>query len=143
MKIIKAHGQWVAHTKGFDPISRPSTIPFEEEEEAKKDVPQVLSPPYYSTPSSSIDNFTFIKDHYNLLNGLINSLTSSIKGLGRQLHQLQVQQAAIQAQKDAIQAWQTEMQASKIPSSRTSTTTFLYHYLQRLRLTLDFFILKI
>lgn len=29
MKIVKSHGQWVAHTKGFDPSSGPSTLSFE------------------------------------------------------------------------------------------------------------------
>lgn len=36
MKIFKTQGQWVAYTRGFDPALGLSTLPFEDEEEAKK-----------------------------------------------------------------------------------------------------------
>lgn len=43
MKITKEYGQWVAHTKGFNPTSGPSTLPFEEEEETE-DAPKSPAP---------------------------------------------------------------------------------------------------
>ncbi|KAL2542572.1 hypothetical protein Adt_03550 [Abeliophyllum distichum] len=70
--------------------SRPSMLPFEggevmgNDEQEKEDVTPA-NPTHDMTrssfPSSSSSNFTFSKDHYDLLNGWINSLTSTIYGL--------------------------------------------------------------
>ncbi|KAL2475802.1 Uncharacterized protein Adt_36538 [Abeliophyllum distichum] len=78
MKIFKEDGQWVAKTKGFDDESGPSTLPFEGEE---LDVDEDEPPPRLRSqwPSSSSSGFT--NDHFNLLNGRIDSLTSSVEGL--------------------------------------------------------------
>lgn len=64
MKIRKDHGQWVAHTKGFDPTSGPSTLAFEKEaKEETEDEPKApaLAPapapaPTSYIPSSSISH---------------------------------------------------------------------------------------
>ncbi|KAL2541826.1 berberine bridge enzyme-like 13 [Abeliophyllum distichum] len=81
MKFFKEDGQWVAKTKGFDYESGPSTLPFESGEEMDADE-DAHSPRLRShRPSSSIFGFTFTEDHYNLLNGWINSLTSTVEGL--------------------------------------------------------------
>lgn len=117
MKIVKERGQWVARTKGFDPDSGPSTLPFEgddeEDEEAghghDEDIPLPPTPPHDfpgSRAPQTSDSFTFTEDHYNFLNRRIESLTSSINGLGGMLYQLQVQQNAIQAQQTVMHAQQ-------------------------------------
>ncbi|KAL2543355.1 Uncharacterized protein Adt_04333 [Abeliophyllum distichum] len=78
MKIFKEDGQWVAKIKGFDDESGPSTLPFKGEEiDVDEDVPPPR--PRSQHPSSSSSSFT--EDHFNLLNGRINSLTSSVEGL--------------------------------------------------------------
>ncbi|KAL2542466.1 Uncharacterized protein Adt_03444 [Abeliophyllum distichum] len=78
IKIFKEDGQWVAKTKDFDDESRPSTLPFEGEEiDVDEDEPQPR--PLSQRPSSSSSDFT--EDHFNLLNGRIDSLTSSVEGL--------------------------------------------------------------
>lgn len=46
MKIVRENGQCVAHTKGFDPNSSLSTLPFDgNEDDNDDDVPQVPNPP--------------------------------------------------------------------------------------------------
>ncbi|KAL2525720.1 Uncharacterized protein Adt_10774 [Abeliophyllum distichum] len=78
MKIFKEDGQWVAKTKGFDDESGPSTLPFEGKEvDVDEDEPPLR--PRSQRPSSS--SFGFTEDHFNLLNGRIDSLTSSVEGL--------------------------------------------------------------
>lgn len=99
----------MAHTKGFDPTSSPSTFPFDgNKDDNDDDAPQVPNP-LHNISSSSVppptSGSTFIEDHYNLINIHIDSLTSLVDSLGGILHQLQVQQASIQAQKGAIQAY--------------------------------------
>ncbi|CAA3029239.1 Hypothetical predicted protein [Olea europaea subsp. europaea] len=92
-----------------DPSKGPSTLPFErddgEEDDQADDTPLVPSPPH-DIPGSSApppsSSLTFTKDHYNLLNGRLDSLTSSVDGIGGMLHQLQVQQDTIQAQQAAM-----------------------------------------
>lgn len=45
MKIVEEHGQWVAHTKGFNPTSGPSTLPSKgHEDNDDNNVPHVLNP---------------------------------------------------------------------------------------------------
>ncbi|KAL2487452.1 Uncharacterized protein Adt_32208 [Abeliophyllum distichum] len=79
MKIIKKDGQWVAQSKGFDDESGPSTLPFEDGEEMDEDEDEPPPRPSSQRPSSFTSGFT--EDHFNLLNGWIDSLTSSIEGL--------------------------------------------------------------
>ncbi|KAL2498096.1 Uncharacterized protein Adt_23646 [Abeliophyllum distichum] len=89
IKIIKEQGKWVAKTKRFDTESGPSKLPSECDEamrdnnQDEEDTPPpspLRGIPRSSFPSSS-SNFTFSKDHYNLLNGRIDSLTSTIDSL--------------------------------------------------------------
>ncbi|KAL2531825.1 Uncharacterized protein Adt_05176 [Abeliophyllum distichum] len=79
MKIIKENGQWVAKSKGFDDESGPSTLPFEGGEDMDDDDDDPPPRPRSQRPSSSTSSF--IDDHFNLLNGRIDSLTSSVEGL--------------------------------------------------------------
>ncbi|KAL2491256.1 Uncharacterized protein Adt_26884 [Abeliophyllum distichum] len=79
MKIFKKDGQWVAKSKGFDDESSPSTLPFEGGEEMDEDEDEPPPRPRPQRPSSSSSGFT--EDHFNLLNGRIDSLTSSVEGL--------------------------------------------------------------
>ncbi|KAL2486961.1 hypothetical protein Adt_31717 [Abeliophyllum distichum] len=68
----------MAKSKGFDDESGPSTLPFKGEEiDVDEDEPPPR--PRSQRPSSSTSGFT--EDHFNLLNGWINSLTSSVEGL--------------------------------------------------------------
>ncbi|KAL2471889.1 Uncharacterized protein Adt_40025 [Abeliophyllum distichum] len=78
MKIIKEDGQWVAKSKGFDDELGPSTLPFEGGEEMDEDEDDLLPRLRSHRPSSSILGFTFTEDHFNLLNGRIDSLTSTV-----------------------------------------------------------------
>ncbi|KAL2486887.1 Uncharacterized protein Adt_31643 [Abeliophyllum distichum] len=97
MKIIKKW-QWVAKTKGFDAESGPSTLPFErgdamdEDDDDEDDAPPPSHPsdlPSSHMPSSFTSGFSFTKDHYNLLNGQIDSLTSTVDGLHNTVGSLQ------------------------------------------------------
>ncbi|KAL2471120.1 zf-RVT domain-containing protein [Abeliophyllum distichum] len=72
-------GQWVAKSKGLDDESGSSTLPFEGGEEMDEDEDEPPSRPRSQRPLSSISGFT--EDHFNLLNGRIDSLTSSVEGL--------------------------------------------------------------
>ncbi|KAL2486921.1 Uncharacterized protein Adt_31677 [Abeliophyllum distichum] len=72
-------GQWVAQSKEFDDESGSSTLPFEGGEEIDEDEVEPLPRPRSQRPSSSTSGFT--EDHFNLLNGQIDSLTSSVEGL--------------------------------------------------------------
>ncbi|KAL2512755.1 Uncharacterized protein Adt_18355 [Abeliophyllum distichum] len=81
MKIVKEDGKWVAKSKGFNDESGPSTLPFEGSEEMDEDEDDPLLRPSSHRPSSSTSGFTFTDDHFNLLNGCINSLTSTVEGL--------------------------------------------------------------
>ncbi|KAL2525892.1 Uncharacterized protein Adt_10946 [Abeliophyllum distichum] len=78
MKIFKEDGKWMAKTKGFDDESGPSTLLFEGEE-IYVDEDEPPPRPRSQQPSSSSSDFT--EDHFNLLNGRIDSLTSSVEGL--------------------------------------------------------------
>ncbi|KAL2465389.1 berberine bridge enzyme-like 13 [Abeliophyllum distichum] len=79
MKIFKDDGQWIAKSNGFDDESGPSTLPFEGDEEMDEDEDEPPPRPRSQRPSSSTSSFT--EDHFNLLNGRIDSLTSSMEGL--------------------------------------------------------------
>ncbi|KAL2461786.1 Uncharacterized protein Adt_45206 [Abeliophyllum distichum] len=78
MKIFKENGQWVAKSKRFDDESGPSTLPFEGEDmDADEEAPPPSPPrPRSHRPSSSTSDFN--EDHFNLLNGRIDSLTSTV-----------------------------------------------------------------
>ncbi|KAL2474409.1 Uncharacterized protein Adt_35145 [Abeliophyllum distichum] len=78
MKIFKEDGQWVAKSKGFDNELGPSTLPFEGGEEMDDDEDEPLPRPRSQRSSSSASGFN--EDHFNLLNGRIDSFTSSIEG---------------------------------------------------------------
>lgn len=77
----------MAHTKGFDPTSGSSTLHFDEDEnDDDDDMPHIPNLHHDISSSStplSIGGFTFTEDHYNLVNGHIDSLASSIDGLSR------------------------------------------------------------
>ncbi|KAL2517230.1 Uncharacterized protein Adt_13477 [Abeliophyllum distichum] len=79
MKIIKKDGQWVAQSKGFDDESGSSTLLLEGGEEIDEDEDEPSPRPSSQGSSSSTSSFT--KDHFNLLNGRIDSLTSLVEGL--------------------------------------------------------------
>ncbi|KAL2505359.1 Uncharacterized protein Adt_20980 [Abeliophyllum distichum] len=77
MKYFKEDGQWVVKSKEFDDESGPSTLPFEGGEEMDEDEDDPLPRPRSHQPSSSTYGFTFTEDHYNILNGRIDSLIST------------------------------------------------------------------
>ncbi|KAL2526636.1 Uncharacterized protein Adt_11690 [Abeliophyllum distichum] len=89
IKIVKEQGQWVAKAKEFDTESRSSMLHFEGDKamggnsQDEEDAPHLS--PHSDIPSSHIPSsssgFTFSKDHYNLLNGQIDSLTSTVDSL--------------------------------------------------------------
>ncbi|KAL2492051.1 Uncharacterized protein Adt_27679 [Abeliophyllum distichum] len=79
MKIFKEDGQWIAKSKGFDDESGPSTLPFEGGEEMDEDEDEPPPRPRSNRPTSSTSGFTFTEDHYNLLNGRIDSLASMVE----------------------------------------------------------------
>ncbi|KAL2512572.1 Uncharacterized protein Adt_18172 [Abeliophyllum distichum] len=74
MKIFKDDGQWVAKSKEFDDESGPSTLPFEGGEEMDEDEDVPPQDPRSQRSSSSTSGFT--EDHFNILNGRIDSPTS-------------------------------------------------------------------
>lgn len=97
MKIVKEHGQWVAHTNGFDPTSSPFTLSFEEEvevePESEPNVLEVLTPafdfPGSNTPHLSRGRSTFTEELYNLIHGRIDSHTSTVNSIGSLLLHIQ------------------------------------------------------
>ncbi|KAL2526619.1 Uncharacterized protein Adt_11673 [Abeliophyllum distichum] len=89
MKIFKEDGQWIVKSKGFDNESSPSMFPFKGGEEMDEDEDAPLPRPRSHRSSSSTSSFTFTKDHYNLLNGWIDSLTSTVEGLHHTVGNLQ------------------------------------------------------
>ncbi|KAL2526127.1 berberine bridge enzyme-like 13 [Abeliophyllum distichum] len=89
MRIFKEDGQWVEKTKGFNDELGPSTLPLESGEEMDADEDAPLPRPRSQRPSSSTFSFTFTEDHYNLLNGQIDSLTSMVVGLHHTVRNLQ------------------------------------------------------
>ncbi|KAL2474456.1 Uncharacterized protein Adt_35192 [Abeliophyllum distichum] len=97
IKIIKKDGQWVAQSKGFDDESGPSTLPFESGEEMDEDEDEPPPRPSSQRPSSSSSDFTFTEDHYNLLNGRIDSLNSTVESMQSLLHQVIASQQALHA----------------------------------------------
>ncbi|KAL2462106.1 Uncharacterized protein Adt_45526 [Abeliophyllum distichum] len=105
IEILKENKQWVAKSKGFDHESGPSTLPFEGEDiHDDEDAPPPSPPrPRSHRPSSSTSGFTFTEDHYNLLNGPINSLTSTVDGLQHAVSDLQNTAATIQTTVDGLQ----------------------------------------
>lgn len=105
----KKHGQWVVHTKGFDPASGPSTLPFEEEEEIK-DEPEVPTSAFdisdSCAPHLSRERPTVSEEQYNILHDRIDSLTLTVSSLGSLFLQIQAQQMDILDRQAAMQAWQ-------------------------------------
>ncbi|KAL2492200.1 Uncharacterized protein Adt_27828 [Abeliophyllum distichum] len=103
MKIFKENGQWVAKSKGFDDESRPSTLPFEGEDlHDEEDAPPPFPlRPRLHRPSSSTSDFN--EDHFNLLNGRIDSLASTIDGLQHAMSDLQNTAATIQTTVGGLQ----------------------------------------
>ncbi|KAL2497570.1 Uncharacterized protein Adt_23120 [Abeliophyllum distichum] len=100
MKIIKKNGQWVAQSKGFDDESGPSTLPFEGGEEMDEDEDEPPPRPHSQRPSSSTLGFT--DDHFNLLNGRIDSLTSSVEGLHHTTEDLRHTMGTLQQSVDGM-----------------------------------------
>ncbi|KAL2486804.1 berberine bridge enzyme-like 13 [Abeliophyllum distichum] len=99
MKIFKEDRQWVAKSKGFDDESGPSTLPFEGEEmDVDEDEP--LSRPRSQRPSSSTSGFT--ENHFNLLNGRIDSLSSSVEGLHNMEEDLRRTMGTLQSSVDGM-----------------------------------------
>ncbi|KAL2526761.1 Uncharacterized protein Adt_11815 [Abeliophyllum distichum] len=105
MKIFKENGQCVAKSKWFDDESGPSTLPFEGEDiHNDEDVPPPSPPrPRSHRPSSSTSSFTFTEDHYNLLNGRIDSLASTVDGLQHVVSDLQNTAVTIQTRVGGLQ----------------------------------------
>ncbi|KAL2480303.1 Uncharacterized protein Adt_33269 [Abeliophyllum distichum] len=103
MKFFKENGQWVAKSKGFDDESGPSTLSFEGED--IHDDEDVLPPspprPRSHRPSSSTSSFN--EDHFNLLNGRIDSLASTVDGLQHAVSDLQNTAANIQTMVGRLQ----------------------------------------
>ncbi|KAL2526934.1 Uncharacterized protein Adt_11988 [Abeliophyllum distichum] len=79
MKIVKENRQCVAKSEGFDDESGPYTSPFESGEEMDEEEDEPSPRPRSQRSLSSTSGFT--EDHFNLLNGHINSLTSLMEGL--------------------------------------------------------------
>ncbi|KAL2466045.1 Uncharacterized protein Adt_41896 [Abeliophyllum distichum] len=110
MKIVKEDGQWVVKTKGFDTESEPSTLPFEDGEEMDEaDDEENASPqshprdiPSSLVPSSFISSFSFTKDHYNILNGRIDSLTSTVESLQSMLQHVLIAKYALNSRFDTV-----------------------------------------
>lgn len=78
----------MACPKGFGPELSPSTLSFEVDEDKvhdpDDDAPLVLNPLQDISGSSApppIGSFTFIKDHYNILNGQIIHLPHPLTDL--------------------------------------------------------------
>ncbi|KAL2487019.1 berberine bridge enzyme-like 13 [Abeliophyllum distichum] len=105
MKIFKENGQWVAKSKGFDDESEPSTLPFEGKDiYDDEDAPPPSPPqPRSHRPSCSTSGYTFTEDHYNLLNGRIDSLASTVDGLQHVVSDLQNTMATIQTTVGGLQ----------------------------------------
>ncbi|KAL2518420.1 Uncharacterized protein Adt_14667 [Abeliophyllum distichum] len=100
MKIVKENGQWVAKSKGFDDESGPSTLPFEGGEDMDDDNNDHPSRPRSKRPLSS--TFGFTEDHFNLLNGRIDSLTSSVEGLHHTADDLRHTMGTLQQSMDGM-----------------------------------------
>ncbi|KAL2543359.1 Uncharacterized protein Adt_04337 [Abeliophyllum distichum] len=105
MKFFKENRQWVAKSKGFDDESGPSTLPFEGEDiHDDEDAPPPSPPrPRSHRLSSSTSGFTFTEDHYNLLNGRIDSLASTVDGLQHAVSDLQNTATTIQTTVGGLQ----------------------------------------
>ncbi|KAL2492210.1 Uncharacterized protein Adt_27838 [Abeliophyllum distichum] len=103
MKIFKENEQWVAKSKVFDDESRPSTLPFEGEDLHDDEDASLSFPPRprLHRPSSSTSGFN--EDHFNLLNGRIDSLASTIDGLQHAVSDLQNTTATIQTTVGGLQ----------------------------------------
>ncbi|KAL2485610.1 Uncharacterized protein Adt_30366 [Abeliophyllum distichum] len=100
MKIFKENEQWVAKSKGFDDESGPSTLPFEGED-MDEDAPPPSPPrPRSHRPSSSTSGFN--EDHFNLLNGRIDSLTSTVDGLQHTANIIQTSVGGLQSSVDGL-----------------------------------------
>ncbi|KAL2512240.1 hypothetical protein Adt_17840 [Abeliophyllum distichum] len=68
-------------SKEFDDELGPSTLLFEDGEEIDDDEEEDEPPPRPRSQRLSSSTFGFTEDHFNLLNGRIDSLTSSVEGL--------------------------------------------------------------
>ncbi|KAL2480348.1 Uncharacterized protein Adt_33314 [Abeliophyllum distichum] len=103
MKIFKEDGQWIANSKGFDDDSGPFTLPFEGGEEMDEDEDVPPPRPRSQRPSSS--NSDFNEDHFNLLNGRIDSLASTVDGLQHAVSDPQNTVATIKTTVGGLQTW--------------------------------------
>ncbi|KAL2462102.1 berberine bridge enzyme-like 13 [Abeliophyllum distichum] len=103
MKIFKENGQWVAKSKRFDDELGPSTLPFEGEDlhDDENALPSSPPRPRSQRPSSSTSDFN--EDHFNLLNGRIDSLASTVDGLQHAVSDLQNTAANIQTTVGGLQ----------------------------------------
>ncbi|KAL2498246.1 Uncharacterized protein Adt_23796 [Abeliophyllum distichum] len=103
MKIFKENRQWVVKLKRFDNESGPSTLPFEGEDlHDDEDAPPPPPPrPRSHRPSSSTSDFN--EDHFNLLNGRIDSLASTVDGVQHAVSDLQNTAANIQTTVGGLQ----------------------------------------
>ncbi|KAL2513211.1 Uncharacterized protein Adt_18811 [Abeliophyllum distichum] len=100
MKIFKEDGQWVAKSKRFDDELGPSTLPFEGGEKMDEDEDEPPPRPRSQRPSSS--TFDLTEDHFNLLNGQIDSLTSSVEGLHHTVEDLRLTMGTLQQSVDGM-----------------------------------------
>ncbi|KAL2487107.1 hypothetical protein Adt_31863 [Abeliophyllum distichum] len=82
----------------------PSTLPFEGEDMDADEDALLPSPPHPQShrPSSSTSGFT--EDHFNLLNGRIDSLASTVDGLQHAVSDLQNTAANIQTTAGGLQS---------------------------------------
>ncbi|KAL2513126.1 Uncharacterized protein Adt_18726 [Abeliophyllum distichum] len=103
MKIFKENGQWVAKSKGFDHESGPSTLPFEGEDTHDEEDALSPSPPRPRSHQSSSSTSSFNEDHFNLLNGRIDSLASTVDDLQHAVSYLQYTAANIQTTVGGLQ----------------------------------------
>ncbi|KAL2472307.1 hypothetical protein Adt_40443 [Abeliophyllum distichum] len=103
--------------KGFDDESRPSTLLFEggEEMDEDEDEDEDEPPPRPRSQRPSSFTYGFTDDHFNLLNGRINSFTSSVEGLHHMAqdlcHTMGTLQQSVDGMTSLIQALHSRLDA--------------------------------
>ncbi|KAL2487213.1 Uncharacterized protein Adt_31969 [Abeliophyllum distichum] len=103
MKFFKENEQWVAKSKGFDDELGPSTLPFEGEDLHDDEDAPPPSPPRTRSHRLSSSTSGFNENHFNLLNGRIDSLASTVDGLQHAVSDLQNTAANIQTTVGGLQ----------------------------------------